>query len=156
MKVQEIMTKDPDCCLPKDSVQKAAKIMKIIDAGVVPVVASGLNQKVIGIVTDRDLCLGVIAEGRDPATAMVEECMTGKVIICRPNDELQHAVRLMEENQIRRIPVVEDDGTLVGIISLADIAQAEMVDPAKAGNTLKGVSEPSVAASKPRAEEDKH
>jgi predicted transcriptional regulator len=78
------------------------------------------------------------------------------VIICRPNDELQDAVRLMEENQIRRIPVVEDDGTLVGIISLADIAQAKMVDPAKAGNTLKGVSEPSVDASKPRAEEDKH
>jgi len=78
------------------------------------------------------------------------------VIICRPNDEFQHAVRLMEENQIRRIPVVEDDGTLVGIISLADIAQAEMVDPAKTGNTLKGVSEPSVDASKPRAEEDKH
>jgi signal-transduction protein with cAMP-binding, CBS, and nucleotidyltransferase domain len=61
------MTKDPDC-LPNDSVQKAAKI-KVIDAGVVPVVASGLNQTVIGIVTDRDLCLGVIAEGRDPATA---------------------------------------------------------------------------------------
>jgi CBS domain-containing protein len=138
MRVQEIMTKDPDCCLPNDSVQKAAKIMKIIDAGVVPVVASGLDQKVIGIVTDRDLCLGVIAEGRDPATPTVKECMTGKVIICRPNDELQHAVRLMEENQIRRIPVVEDDGTLVGIISLADIAQAKMVDPAKAGNTLKG------------------
>jgi len=142
MKVKEIMTKDPDCCLPNDSVQKAAKIMKVIDAGVVPVVASGLNQKVIGIVTDRDLCLGVIAEGRDPATAMVKECMTGKVIICRPNDEVQHAGRLMEENQIRRIPVVEDDGTLVGIISLADIAQAEMVDPAKAGTTFREVSEP--------------
>jgi CBS domain-containing protein len=59
MKVKEIMTKDPDCCLPDDSVQKAAKIMKVIDAGVVPVVASGLNQKVIGIVTDRDLCMGL-------------------------------------------------------------------------------------------------
>jgi CBS domain-containing protein len=56
MKVREIMTKDPDCCLPNDSVQKAAKIMKVIDAGIVPVVASGLDQKVIGIVTDRDLC----------------------------------------------------------------------------------------------------
>jgi predicted transcriptional regulator len=87
---------------------------------------------------------------------MVKECMTGKVITCRPNDDFQHAVRLMEENQIRRIPVVENDGTLVGIISLADIAQAEMVDSAKAGNTLKGVSEPSGSASKPRAEEDKH
>jgi CBS domain-containing protein len=82
--------------------------------------------------------------------------MTGKVIICRPNDEFRHAVRLMEKNQIRRIPVVESDGTLVGIISLADIAQAEMVDPAKAGDTLKDVSEPSADASKPRAEEDKH
>jgi predicted transcriptional regulator len=62
----------------------------------------------------------------------------------------------MEENQIRRIPVVEDDGTLVGIISLADIAQAEMVDPAKAGTTFREISEPSIDASKPRAEEDKH
>jgi CBS domain-containing protein len=155
MQVQEIMTKDPDCCLPDDSVQKAAKIMKIIDAGVVPVVASGLDQRVVGIVTDRDLCLGVIAEGRNPIGATVKECMTGKVIICRPGDEVHHAARLMEENQIRRIPVVGIDGTLVGIISLADIAQDERVDPAKAAETQKEVSEPTVAASKPRAEEDK-
>jgi CBS domain-containing protein len=154
MKVREIMTKDPDCCLPGDSAQKAAKIMKQVDVGVVPVIASGLDQKVVGIVTDRDLCLNVIAEGRDPARVTVEACMTGKVVSCRPNDDVQRAAHLMQENQIRRIPVVDDDGTIIGIVSLADIAQGEAVEPARTGETLKEVSEPASEASKPRAAQE--
>jgi CBS domain-containing protein len=151
MKVQEIMTKDPDCCLPSDSAQKAAKIMKQADVGVVPVVATGLDQKVVGIVTDRDLCLSVVAEGSDPASVTLEKCMTGKIVSCQPNDDIQRAAQLMEENQIRRIPVVNEDNEIIGIVSLADIAQSAA---SRAGETLKEVSEPSAEASKPRSQQE--
>ncbi len=154
MQVQEIMSKEPDCCLPGDSAQKAAKLMQQLDVGVVPVLKSGLEQKVIGIVTDRDLCLKVIVEGLDPASVRVEECMTGKVVSCRPRDDVQQAAKLMAEYQVRRLPVVDDNDTIVGVVSLGDIAYNEALEPARTGERLKEISEPSEEASKPRAEKE--
>src|SRR6202030_4379907 len=104
MQVQEIMTANPECCMPGDSAKKAAAIMKATDAGVVPVVRDGIDLQLVGIVTDRDLCLTVIAEGRDACSVKLEECMAKKPVSCHPEDDVQHVSNLMAVNQIRRIP----------------------------------------------------
>src|SRR5436309_208326 len=110
MKVREIMTEEPDCCTPDDTAQKAASIMKHGDTGAVPIVRSRSDASLAGIVTDRDLCLGIVAEGKDPRTVRVQDCMTDNVIRCKPDDDVQRVLELMGDNQIRRIPVVEQDG----------------------------------------------
>lgn len=89
MRIKHVMTKDPHCCLPSDSAEKAAGIMRDEHAGVVPVVASAENRRIVGVVTDRDLCMNVVAEGRDPHTTTVEECMTTRVVSCSPNDAVE-------------------------------------------------------------------
>src|SRR5207302_10759311 len=119
MRVRHVMTKAPMSCLPSDSAQRAAAIMREADAGVVPVVESADSQKLVGIVTDRDLCMNVVAEGRDPTTTFVEQCMTRKVVSCGANDAVQKATELMKENQIRRVAVGDDQGRRRGVVALA-------------------------------------
>lgn len=121
-KCAEVMTKDPVCCVLADDAGLAARFMKEFDVGSIPIVESGPTMKLIGIVTDRDLALKVVAEGRDLATAKVEDVMTRGLATCRPEDDLQRAFDLMAEHQLRRIPVVNDSGRIVGIIAQADIA----------------------------------
>jgi CBS domain-containing protein len=121
-------------------------------AGIVPVVDDG---KVVGVVTDRDLCMTVIAEGKNPSTVTVEECMTTKVVSCAPDDSVEKVTELMQENQIRRIPVVNADGQLQGIVSLADIVSRAKIKLTQEHDTLKCVSAPTPVASKPRAESRK-
>ncbi|HEX8844714.1 MAG TPA: CBS domain-containing protein [Pyrinomonadaceae bacterium] len=122
MKCSEIMTKDPVCCLPTDTVDKAAQLMKTENVGPIPVVKDQQSKRLVGIVTDRDLALKVVAEARDAKTTTVEEVMTTGVVACRADDDLQKAINAMEENQVRRIPVVDDNGQIIGIIAQADIA----------------------------------
>src|SRR5262245_26619798 len=105
MRVKHVMTKDPKCCVPSDSAQRAASIMRDENAGIVPVVESAQSAKIVGVVTDRDLCMNVVAEGRDPGSVTVEQCMTSKVVTCTTNDSVDRVTELMKENQIRRIPV---------------------------------------------------
>jgi CBS domain-containing protein len=152
MRVRHVMTKDPMCCVPSDSAQKAAGIMREAGAGVVPIVEGGESRKLVGIVTDRDLCMGVVAEGCDPASTPVEQCMTMKVVSCTPNDSVQKATELMKDNQIRRVAVVDGQGCLQGIVALADIVERGEVKPAETDATLKKVSAPTREPSKPRAE----
>jgi len=152
MRVRHVMTKAPMSCLPSDSAQRAAAIMREADAGVVPVVESADSQKLVGIVTDRDLCMNVVAEGRDPTTTFVEQCMTRKVVSCGANDAVQKATELMKENQIRRVPVVDDQGRLQGIVALADVAERGDVKPTETDETLRKVSAPTAEPSKPRAQ----
>jgi CBS domain-containing protein len=151
MRIRDVMTSDPKFCLGEDSVIDAACIMRDEHVGVVPVVDNEEDRRVIGIVTDRDLCLGVVAEGQDPAGVRIDQCMTSKVICCTPDDALEDATELMQENQIRRVPVVNADGELEGIVSLADIAGSRLRG-AQTLETLKCVSTPTEEASKPRAE----
>jgi CBS domain-containing protein len=152
MRVRHLMTKDPTCCVPSDSAQRAAVIMREADAGVVPVVENEQSQKLVGIVTDRDLCMNVVAEGRDPKTTRVEQCMTSRVVSCGPNDAVQKATELMKENQIRRVPVVDDQGRVQGIVALGDVAERGDVKPTETDQTLKKVSAPTREPSKPRAQ----
>src|SRR2546423_8007454 len=122
MKSSEVMTKDPSCCLPTDTVFEAAQLMKSEDVGPIPVVGDKQARKLEGIVTDRDLALKVVAKGLDPKTTKVRDVMTTDVVTCRPDDDANQALELMEQHQVRRIPIVDDNKSLVGIIAQADVA----------------------------------
>lgn len=150
MKVQEVMSTSPKCCVPSDSASKAARIMKDMDTGIVPVIENEQNRRLVGVVTDRDLCLEVIAEGRDPQSVQVRVCMTPTVVCCTPDDDLQKALELMRDNQVRRIPVVDKDGIIQGMVSMADVVQRAEIPSDRTHETLKKVSEPTLQASKPR------
>ncbi len=121
-KCNEIMTKNPVCCLPNDLVSKAADLMKREHVGSIPVIENEQTKKLIGIVTDRDLTLRIVAEGLDAQTTKVEAVMTRKVVTCSAEDNMQKALDAMSQNQLRRIPIVDDDNKILGIISLADVA----------------------------------
>ena len=151
MKIKHVMTKDPTCCVPSDTVQRAARIMRDEDAGVVPVIENEQSRAVVGIVTDRDLCMNIIAEGRDPLTTQVHESMTVTVVSCSPQDSVEKATELMRENRIRRIPVVDEQHRLVGIVAMADLVGRANVRTTETHETLKAVSAPTAEPSKPRA-----
>jgi CBS domain-containing protein len=153
MKVKHVMTRDPSCCLPSDPAPKAAMIMRNENAGSVPVVEDTEGRKVVGIVTDRDLCMGIVAENREPGGVTVGECMTATVVTCSANDAVAKVTELMKENQIRRVPVVDDTGALLGIVSMADLVSRGEVKSTEAHDTLKQVSQPSPEPSKPRAKD---
>jgi len=155
MDIREVMTTSPRWCLPSDSASKAARIMKDIDAGLIPVVENAESRRLVGVVTDRDLCLEVIAESRNPDTVPVKDAMTRTLICCLPEDEMQKALDLMRENQVRRIPVVDQQGTLQGIVSMADFLHRADVPSKETHETLKKVSEPSDISSQPRAQQSK-
>jgi CBS domain-containing protein len=151
MRIKHVMTKDPTCCVPSDSAQRAASIMRDEHAGIVPIIDNEQSRKIVGVVTDRDLCMNVVAEGRDPRTVAVEECMTRTVVTCAPGDSVEKATELMRENQIRRVPVVDEHGQLQGIVALADVVERADVKTAQTHETLKKVSAPTSEPSKPRA-----
>jgi CBS domain-containing protein len=139
MKCSEIMTKDPSCCLPTDTVFEAAQIMKSEDVGPIPIISDKQMKKLKGIVTDRDLALKVVAEGLDPKNTTVEEVMTTGVATCSPDDNAHEVLELMEQHQVRRIPIVDDNDRLVGIISQADIA-TRLEEPKKTAEVVEQIS----------------
>ena len=141
-KCNEVMTKNPIYCLPNDAVARAAQLMKNENIGPIPVIENEQTKKLVGIVTDRDLALRVVADGRDPKSTKVEEVMTRKVVTCRPDDDLQKALDAMSEHQLRRIPVVDDDNKLVGIIAQADVA-TRVNQPQKTAEMVKEISQSS-------------
>jgi CBS domain-containing protein len=155
MRVKQVMTKDPSCCVPSDSAQHAASIMRDERAGIVPVIDNEQGRKVAGVVTDRDLCMNVVAEGRDPRSVPVEQCMTTTVVSCSPNDSLEKVTELMRENQIRRVLVVNEQGALQGIVALADVVERADIKTTQTHETLKKVSAPTSEPSKPRARSKK-
>ncbi len=139
---EEIMTRDPKCCVPADTAARVAKIMKTEDVGAVPICQSRGSRKLIGIVTDRDLALHIVAEGRDPQSTKVEEVMTREPFRCRASDDLQKALDEMQTKQVRRIPIVDSGGQLVGIVSQADVA-VRAAHTGKTGEMVKQISKPS-------------
>ena len=139
-KCSDVMTRNPVCAQPEDTVASVARLMKENDIGPVPIVENNNSKRLIGIVTDRDLAIKVVAAGRDPQTLPVKEVMTTKVITCRADDNIETALDAMSNQQLRRIPVVDDDKMLVGIIAQADIA-TRMNAPEKIGEVVKEISE---------------
>jgi CBS domain-containing protein len=116
------MSENPICCLPEDNVGQAARVMRRERVGSVPVVTDELKQELIGVITDQDLAYRVVGESRDPIRTRVFDVMTRAVIACRDDDDLATALLAMEEHQIRRVPVVDYSGRLVGMISESDVS----------------------------------
>jgi CBS domain-containing protein len=139
-KCNEVMTKNPVCCVPDDLVAKAAELMKSGNIGSIPVIENEQTHKLIGIVTDRDLALKIVAERRDVKSTKVEAVMTRKVVTCRAEDDLQKALDAMAEHQLRRIPVVDNNNHVVGIISQADVA-TRVNQPEKTAEMVKEISQ---------------
>ena len=122
MNCREVMTENPVCCLPTDRVSQAARTMRREDVGAVPVISDEQSRELIGIVTDRDLAIKVVAESRDPNNTKVQDVMASTIVACRASDDVSIAIKAMEEYQIRRIPVLDGDNRIIGIISQADVA----------------------------------
>jgi CBS domain-containing protein len=139
-KCSEVMTKNPVCCLPNDLVTKAAELMKNEHVGSIPVIENEQTKKLVGIVTDRDLALKIVADGLDAKSTKVETVMTRKVVTCHAEDDLQKAVDAMSENQLRRIPIVDDDNKILGIIAQADVA-TRVDHPKKTAAMVKEISQ---------------
>ena len=140
MKVREVMSTNPVCCLPSDTAQKVARILCDRNIGSVPVVEDQQSQKLIGMITDRDLCCSVVAEGLDPKKTSIEKFVSFDLVTCRDGDNLEKCERAMQEHQIRRIPVVDGDGRCIGIVSQADLALKEK--PEKVSKTVAEISKP--------------
>jgi CBS domain-containing protein len=136
-KCREVMTKDPASCSASETVTKVAGLMKQHDVGSVPVVES---DRLVGIVTDRDIVLKVVAGGRNPEQAAVTDVMTPNPVSCKEDDDLDYALRLMKERQVRRMPIVDGGGRLTGIIAQADVATRINKD-AKTGELVEAISE---------------
>lgn len=143
MKCKDIMTSNPSYCSPEEISVKAAQIMRDEDVGIVPVCEEG--KKLVGVVTDRDICLTVVAEERHPREVKVLECMSEDLVTCKPEDDVQKAADLMKEYQVRRIPVVDDKGRILGMIAQADIA-LKVGKPEEVTETVQEISKPSKAA----------
>jgi CBS domain-containing protein len=139
-KCNEVMTKNPVCCLPADLVSKAAELMKSKDIGPVPIIENEQTRKLVGIVTDRDLALKIVAEGRDPKSTKAEAVMTREVVTCRAEDDLQKALDAMSGHKLRRIPVVDNNNGIVGIIAQADVA-TRVDQPEKTAAMVRGISQ---------------
>jgi CBS domain-containing protein len=117
---RDVMTPDPACCTPNTSLDEVAKLMAQNDCGEIPVVDPG--DQIIGVVTDRDIVCRVVAAGKNPMAYTAETCMSGPVVTVRADAPLEDVVATMEKHQIRRVPVVDDRESCVGIISQADIS----------------------------------
>ena len=142
MKAQDIMSKDPMCVTPDTPLVEAARIMKTENIGVVPVVESTGSKRLVGVLTDRDIAIRAVAEGRDGATTSVGHVMSSDVRTSAPDDSVEDVMELMGREQVRRIPIVDDRGNLVGIVAQADIV-LEAPDNRKAEKTVEKISQPS-------------
>ena len=138
MRVSEVMTRGVECVGPDATLQEAAAKMKSLDVGPLPVCD---NDRLVGMVTDRDITVRSVSDGHNPRTDRVRDAMTPKVIYCSEDQDIAEAAKLMKENRIRRLPVLNRDKRLVGIVSLGDLA-VETHDEQLAGSTLEAVSEP--------------
>lgn len=137
MQVRDIMARDVACLNADDSIEQAAVLMKQYNIGSVPIC---MRNQVIGIVTDRDIALRAVAEGQE-STQTVEDVMTRNPIVATPQMDVHEAARIMSEHQIRRLPVVENDGHLIGIVALGDISlQPELQEDAE--QALQNISMP--------------
>jgi CBS domain-containing protein len=136
MNVSEVMSEDVYVSSPKQTLRAAARTMADLDTGVLPI---GEDNRLIGVVTDRDIVIRAVAESRDPETTTVSEVMSPGVCYCFEDEDVEDVADQMAELQVRRLPVLNRDKRLVGIVSLGDLAQE--TDTSVSGDALQGVSE---------------
>jgi CBS domain-containing protein len=140
MKLRNVMTRNVEVIQPDAPIQQAAQKMKSLDVGSLPVCD---GQRLVGMITDRDIVVRAVAEGdgRQVNQFTVQDVMTGKVVYCYEDDDIDEAARIMSEEQIRRLPVLNRDKRLVGIVALGDVA-VDTGDPVLSGKALKDISKP--------------
>jgi CBS domain-containing protein len=136
MKISKAMHPKATWASADTSVKDVARMMEKNDIGAVPI---GQNDKLIGMLTDRDIALRVVARGLDPATTTAKDVMTKGIVWCRLSSTVEDAIHLMEQKQIRRLPVIDDDKRLVGMLSLGDIAHS--VSRELSGEVLHAVAD---------------
>lgn len=138
MRLDECMTKGVECIRPEATLQEAARKMRDLDVGTLPV--CGDDERPLGILTDRDITVRAVANGQNPASAKVEDSMTSSVVYCYEDQAVDEAVRLMEDQQIRRVVVLDRDMRLTGIISLGDLAVSGSKERELAAEALEAIS----------------
>lgn len=143
-KCSEVMTPQPQCCEPGDPVTRVATMMKEENVGSLPVVDSKGSSQLVGIVTDRDLVTKLVAAGRDMAAATAADAMTRNPATVRESDDVDRAIALMSDKQVRRVPVVDDSGRLTGIIAQADVATRVSHDK-QTGQMVESISSTGVS-----------
>lgn len=119
MKVRELMTTNAKACTPTSNLDEVAGLMWDYDCGILPVLTDG--GQVVGLITDRDICMAAKINGRNLSNIAVEDVMSGTVFACAPEDDIRNALKTMAQNKVRRLPVVDDDGTLAGMLSMNDV-----------------------------------
>ncbi len=134
--IRDLMTENPRTVSADQPVVEAARIMRDEDVGLVPIVE---GERLVGTVTDRDITIRVVAERRDPESTSVREVASTDLVTIDPQQELPEALRLMAQHQIRRLPVVEEDGRLVGIVAQADVARH--ADEEQVGEVVEQISQ---------------
>jgi CBS domain-containing protein len=140
MNCKNLMTPNPKVCTPSMPSEEAARIMGQENVGALPVIDGG-SKKLVGIVTDRDLCWEVIAKGHSPAEVHVSDCMSTHLLTCGPQDDIQYCEQLMKQHQVRRIVVIDEHGCCMGIISQGDLA-LHIQGAQEIHDTLREVSKP--------------
>ena len=145
MQVKEVMTSDPACCTADTPLPQVARMMIEHDCGEIPVVENQSSKRPIGVVTDRDIVCRTVANGINPVELTAADCLSKPIVTVTPDMSLEECCRIMEEKQIRRVPVVDARGACCGIVSLADIALH--TQKSVAGEIVKEVSEPTASAS---------
>ncbi len=144
MKAKDVMTPNVQTCLPETSLATAAMMMWESDCGVLPVV--DVSDKVVGMITDRDICMAAASQHRDPSTIAVAEVISGNAYTCQPDDDVREALKVMKEMRVRRLPVVDVEGNLQGILSMSDAVlkagengKKQAVSYGDIVNTFKGI-----------------
>lgn len=142
MKARELMTTDPACCTPDQTIRDAAQLMRECDCGCIPVVQDSASRKLVGVVTDRDITVRAAALGKGPET-LVRDVMSLGPRCCSPDDDVETIEKIMSDEQVRRVPVVDEQGCCVGMVSQADLALNNGAASEKeVGRVVERISEP--------------
>lgn len=140
MRVQEIMTPNVSCVTRDATLSDVARIMLDQDCGEVPIVGSIAQRDLLGVITDRDIVVRAVAKELYPTSTRVEEVMTDRVIVVHADTDAEECARIMSQNQIRRVPVVDEDNSVIGMVSTADISRS--MDPTFVGEAMQDISQP--------------
>jgi CBS domain-containing protein len=146
MKIKELMTPKPACATPDMELSKVAKMMDDHKVGAIPVIETKDSLKVVGVVTDRDIATRAVAQGKNPLQMKAKDIMSTSVVTAKPDDDVQDVVQLMEKNMIRRIPVIDENGNICGMVAQADIALKS--SDRMTANVVQSISKPTQKSSK--------
>ena len=142
MRVREVMSHSPTCCTASATAQTAAALMQKSQLGFLPVLDDAVHRVVVGVVTDRDLCLQVVARGGNGARIAVRQCMAPDPVCCGPDDDVRQALQRIQQNGFRRLPVVDAAGRIQGVLALSDLVHHGAANARELSVALSRITEP--------------